>query len=594
MTWDAIPLLPTRATAGTTRAALVLALFAVMLVWALFFDARPAYAKTVTVNSTSDLGTGGCDVTECTLREAIDATNDNNTSTIDTVKFNIPTTQANCSAPTNVCTIFTDQGMPVITEPLTIDGYSQGKGTTDTTADDAKPNTLAVGNDAVLKIELKSVTGVGAGLWIGAKRSTVKGLVINEWSEGVRISGSGARANRVEGNFIGTDASGTLDRGNSLFGVVIVDAPTNTVGGTTPAKRNVISGHGPIVGGPDGTGIAISGTGAKVNKVMGNYIGTKANGTEALKNARSGVFVIDGAANNTVGGTKAGARNVISGNFNFGVEISSFAFASSNRVMGNYIGTDATGTQALGNQVGVVIDSAPDNTVGGTTVGARNIISGNGSAGVSISGSGGTGNKVMGNYIGTDKTGTLDLGNSQRGVSIFSSNNTVGGTTVGARNIISNNGSGVIIVATRNRILSNSIYNNDKLGINLNGGTEDGFGVTANDPGDGDTGGNNLQNFPVLSSAQKTGDKTTITGTLNSTASTTFTIQFFSSLSADPSGNGEGQKFLSQKSVTTDASGNASFTATTPVVLAGQVVSATATNESTGDTSEFSVAVPAS
>lgn len=206
-----------------------------------------------------------------------------------------------------------------------------------------------------------------------------------------------------------------------------------------------------------------------------------------------------------------------------------------------------------------------------------------------------TGNRIMGNYIGTKANGTEALGN-QVGVTInFAPDNTEGGTTVGARNIISGNGdSGVVIIGTSNRILSNSIYDNDNLGINLNGGTEDGFGVTANDTGDGDTGGNNLQNFPVLSSAQKTGDKTTIQGTLNSIASTTFTVQFFSSLNADASGNGEGQKLIGQNSVTTNGSGDASFSATAPVVPAGQVVSATATNQSTGDTSEFSVAIFAS
>jgi hypothetical protein len=120
------------------------------------------------------------------------------------------------------------------------------------------------------------------------------------------------------------------------------------------------------------------------------------------------------------------------------------------------------------------------------------------------------------------------------------------------------------------------------------------IGVTANDTGDGDGGENNLQNFPVLSSATRTGDKTTIKGTLDSTLLKTFTIQFFSSPLADSSGHGEGKKYLGQKSVTTDVNGNASFTATTPVVPAGQVVSATATKQATGDTSEFCVAVTAS
>jgi hypothetical protein len=178
-------------------------------------------------------------------------------------------------------------------------------------------------------------------------------------------------------------------------------------------------------------------------------------------------------------------------------------------------------------------------------------------------------------------------------VSIFNApDNTIGGTEAGAGNLISYNGRGVGITtgSTGNRILSNSINNNVGLGIDLGD-----LGVTNNDAGDGDIGPNNLQNYPVLISAKTTKLATTIKGTLNSSASTTFTIQFFSSPAADPSGNGEGQKFKGSKSVTTDSSGDASFTfKTKKKVPKGQVVTATATNQSTGDTSEFSVAIVAS
>ncbi len=200
--------------------------------------ARPAHASTFTVTNTDDSGAGS-------LRKAIEDAN-NNGAGADTIKFNIPESDPNCSATTNVCTISSGSPMPQITGKVTIDGYSQGKGTKDTTEDDAKPNTLAVGNDAVLKIELNGTgSAPGAtGLWISAAKSTVKGLVINGWEQGIRISGSGATGNKVEGNFIGTDASGTKDPGannpanTSLFGVTISEAPGNTVGGTRPAQRN--------------------------------------------------------------------------------------------------------------------------------------------------------------------------------------------------------------------------------------------------------------------------------------------------------------------------------------------------------------------
>ena len=165
--------------------------------------------------------------------------------------------------------------------------------------------------------------------------------------------------------------------------------------------------------------------------------------------------------------------------------------------MGNYIGTDASGTQNLGNSLYGVYCFGANNTVGGTTAAERNVISGN-FYGVFFSDPGG--NKVTGNYIGTDRSGTSPLGNSFYGVYIGGANNTVGGTEAGARNVISANGLDGVVIAdgTNNRILSNSIFSNGRLGIDLDG---DGA-ATPNDAGDADTGPNNLQNKPILSSAK--------------------------------------------------------------------------------------------
>jgi hypothetical protein len=180
-----------------------------------------------------------------------------------------------------------------------------------------------------------------------------------------------------------------------------------------------------------GTGIVLAGSG---NVVQGNYIGTDVTGTHDLAND-IGVFV--SGSDNTIGGTTAGARNLIAGNrgnpdldLTTGVSVS----GSGNLVQGNYIGTDVTGVQALGNDVGVFI-SGSNNLVGGTTAEARNLISGNGTDGVGI---GGNGNLVQGNYIGTDPTGTVALGNGY-GVSLGGSDNTIGGTTAGAGNLVSGN-----------------------------------------------------------------------------------------------------------------------------------------------------------
>src|SRR5262249_24235014 len=135
--------------------------------------------------------------------------------------------------------------------------------------------------------------------------------------------------------------------------------------------------------------------GARGNVVQGNYSGTNAAGAAALGNGESGVALFD-APGNTVGGTVTGAGNVISGNRSNGVEISG-SFAGGNLVQANRIGTDANGWAALGNGIrflqtglgsGVLIDGAPNNTVGGTAAGARNLISGNQEFGIEISGSG--------------------------------------------------------------------------------------------------------------------------------------------------------------------------------------------------------------
>jgi hypothetical protein len=431
----------------------------------------------------------------------------------------------------------------------------------------------------VLKIELSGASAPpdANGLWITTANSTVRGLVINRWGapgsleSAIRIQGSGATGNRVAGNFIGTDATGTQDLGNAGVGVYVEDAPGNTIGGTAVAARNVISGNA--------YGIGIGGA-AKGTTVAGNYVGTDASGTRDLGNSQYGVAG-EGGSNSVIGGTTIATRNVISGNNAGGI---GFA-ASGVRIAGNYVGTDASGTEALGNTFyGVYIDSGSNNIIGGTSAAERNVISGNDGSGVLIANADTNANKVLGNYIGTDKNGADVLGNSAHGISIYDAKNTViGSATAGGRNVISGNeGSGVNIygdTATGNRILSNSIYANGGLGIDLG---DD--GPTPNDPGDTDTGANGLQNKPVLSSARKSSTgTTTVRGTLNSTPGKTFQVQFFS----NPSGTEEGKTFLGSKSVTTNGSGNVSFAySTKKAIRLGQNITATATGA--GGTSEFS------
>jgi hypothetical protein len=539
---------------ATTVKVLAIAVLMAVLAASLLVAAKPSYASTTfTVINTKDSGAG-------TLRQAMfDA---NVTPGADVINFNI--------AGTDVKTITPTTALPKITEAVTINGYSQPG---------AHPNTKAIGSDAVLKIELSgdSAPPDANGLWITTANSTVRGLVINRWGapgsleSAIRIQGSGATGNRVAGNFIGTDATGTQDLGNAGVGVYVEDAPGNTIGGTAVAARNVISGNA--------YGIGIGGA-AKGTTVAGNYVGTDASGTRDLGNSQYGVAG-EGGSNSVIGGTTIATRNVISGNNAGGI---GFA-ASGVRIAGNYVGTDASGTEALGNTFyGVYIDSGSNNIIGGTSAAERNVISGNDGSGVLIANADTNANKVLGNYIGTDKNGADVLGNSAHGISIYDAKNTViGSATAGGRNVISGNeGSGVNIygdTATGNRILSNSIYANGGLGIDLG---DD--GPTPNDPGDTDTGANGLQNKPVLSSARKSSTgTTTVRGTLNSTPGKTFQVQFFS----NPSGTEEGKTFLGSKSVTTNGSGNVSFAySTKKAIRLGQNITATATGA--GGTSEFS------
>ncbi|MEZ5728895.1 MAG: right-handed parallel beta-helix repeat-containing protein [Burkholderiaceae bacterium] len=342
-------------------------------------------------------------------------------------------------------------------------------------------------------------------------------------------------------------------------------------------------------------------SGSDNHLIVDNYIGsltdigTSAGAGEA--NGSNGITIY--GSGTTVGGSVAGQGNVLSGNGNDGVMIDG---GTNNIVQGNFIGVDVSGTSALSNGAdGLrIMNSANGNLIGGTVAGAGNVISANGDYGILVWGS--NANTIQGNFIGTDTTGTLVLGNNTTGIDLgsTSSGNLVGGTAAGAGNTIAYNtsggGLGILVgaSATGNALLANSIYQNGDLGIDLNGD-----GVTANDAGDGDTGANGLQNYPVLTSASSSGGNTTIVGTLNSNASTTLRVEFFSSAAADPTGNGEGKVYLGFTTVTTDGSGNAVINATLigVTVTAGHFVTATATVDlgggNYGSTSEFGANVVA-
>jgi Putative binding domain, N-terminal len=477
------------------------------------------------VTSTGNSGAGS-------LRQAILDANANPGA--DTIVFNIPGS--------GLHTITPSTALPTISDPVTIDGSTQPGFT-------GSPIIELNGSQAGANVD---------GLRITAGNSVISGLVINRFSsDGVELSNQGG--NIVEGCFIGTDATGTVDLGNAFHGLNIASS-NNTIGGTAAAARNVISGN-------DNTGILIT-AGPTGNLVQGNFIGTNAAGTGAIGNG-TGVLTAGQSGNSsshTIGGTAPGARNIISGNKGPGISIG--GTLSGSVVQGNFIGTDVTGSTAVGNASdGVIIMfGSANNTIGGTTPAARNVISGNGANGVR---SDYLPNTVQGNFIGTQADGVSPLGNGLNGVLINSFNdNAIGGSASGAGNTIAfNGGAGVLVVGASSPVSSNAVFANAGLGIDLHGD-----GVTPNDPCDGDSGANNRQNTPLITSSSSAGGSR---------------IEFFSNGACDPSGFGEGETFIGSATVTTDGSCRASFAITLPIAIpSGSFITATATDPN-GNTSEF-------
>ncbi|MBI1743488.1 hypothetical protein HYR54_10550 [Candidatus Acetothermia bacterium] len=461
-------------------------------------------------------------------------------------------------------------------------------------------------------------SGTPGGVTIGGpdhdagKCNKVCNLISGNGRHGIELAsgnGIGTTPSSVEGNFIGTDKDGSCTPapqdlqkkcplGNLRSGVLISNTPANTI------LRNLISGNRE-------NGVFIFGSSATANVVQGNVIGTNATGNAQVRNNFNGVEILD-ASVNSIGGTDSGARNLISGNSGHGVFIHGSG-AQFNKVQGNFIGTDITGELRVPNSVDGVSLGASNNLVGGTVSGAGNLISANINNGVSIGANVNetfptNGNEVQGNKIGISQSGQ-PLGNSN-GVEILAAssssanNNTIGGKAPGAGNTIafndikgvdvSNAGNNAVL---GNAILGNSIFSNKSLGIDLvpNGVN----GETLNDIGDPDSGPNNLQNFPDLTSATSDGNGLTITGGMNTLANTTIRIEFFVNTTCHSSGYGQGEKFIGSKSVTTDNTGNINNQGNPSFTLHAsgdfssyKFLTATATTDPGNDTSEFSQCIP--
>jgi CSLREA domain-containing protein len=272
-----------------------------------------------------------------------------------------------------------------------------------------------------------------------------------------------------------------------------------------------------------------------------------------------------------------------------------------NIISDNFIGTDVTGAAALGNSSGIHVVGF-DNVIGGSSAGAGNVISGNQAHGVFVTYSCPaqcpSRTVIQGNLIGVGADGSTALGNGTWGIWVLAYGVSIGGPAEAAGNTIAHNAAGGVNISGGSgapglgvSVRGNSIFANDQrygssgLGIDLNGLAD---GVQPNDPYDVDVGPNGLQNFPVFISAAKNGQEVFVEGSFNSIGYGTYDLDFYGNTECDPLGHGEGRTFLGTLQVTTDPSGNASFSTSFPSAGANfGFMTATATS-SEGTTSEFS------
>jgi hypothetical protein len=571
-----------------------------------------SYSATFTVTNTSDSGSGS-------LRMAITSANITPGSP-HTIVFNIPLTDPGYSNTRGVWKIGLTTALPYITgSNITIDG------TTQTTF---AGNTNPFGPE----IELDGNNTLDYGLFVfNGSNIIIKGFIIRRFINGVQIAGATSQHHAIRGNYIGvnhdaTDTSGCYvgieilssagnvmiggvnpeDRnivsGNHHIGIRLLSSSNNTlynnyigldrtgnialpnfdglsleavtqnnvIGGSSPGMRNVISGNYAY-------GLPLIGLHTRNNLIIGNYIGTNANGTAAVPNTY-GILFDDGARYNTIGGYAPGERNVLSGNTGYGLFIYNLG-TTENYVYGNLIGTDYSGTSAIPNGNGIVIDgAATKHYIDG------NVISGNSQQGIVIHITGSDQHVITRNLIGTDISETLMLGNGSDGIRIAEGGryNIIGIAPDSGNVIAFNGGNGITLMTSAdvcNRISGNSIYNNALLGINLWPA-----GVTPNDPGDVDSGPNSGMNFPVISSASFNGAtaETTISGNLDTQNPQHCIIEIFLS-DGDQSGHGQGKLYLGAAVPNSD--GTFTFSFQHPQII--NLACATA-QDNCGNTSEFS------
>jgi len=386
-------------------------------------EIQASAATTCMVRSTADSGPG-------TLRSCLETTRRGDAITFEPAVF----------PPGNPARIRLASELPAITAGgVTIDASNAGVILDGGALAGAARGLRLQSNDnrvmglQIVNFSLADLWVVGSSNVIGGNRGlgqgpVGQGNVLGTSANGINLQ---MEENVIVGNLIGLDATGTAPLPNEVG--VLVGSDSNTLGGPTAGERNVISGNV--------WGVKVFG---RRNVIVGNYIGTDASGEHSLGN-NVGVVIESVACDNIVGGTAPGERNVLSGNRAYGLIIADPSSAH-NAVIGNLIGLDVTGGRKLGNRRGAMIFSAAFNRIGGTRPEERNVISGN-QQGVVLSGKELGDNLVLGNLIGTDPSGTLALGNDDAGVTVDmgTRHNIVGGVSEGEQNVISGNGVGASI-----------------------------------------------------------------------------------------------------------------------------------------------------
>ncbi len=487
-----------------------------------------------------------------------------------------------------------------------------------------------IGTDLTGKAPLANL-GAGVRIQSGVSQNTIGG---EESNQGNLISGNGEEgiliedrnpdltlANTVQGNLIGTDRTGNKALGNGRDGIFVKDAAHNLIGGSTVGARNIISGNSSGVG-VHILGVPNLGEDSSDNKIQGNYIGTNLDGSARIPNGPAGVWMEIAGPGNIVGGSVV-QRNIVSGNGGMGIRIDT---SNKETISNNYIGLDATGSLALGNNTdGIYVAQRAANT----SI-SLNVISANGYGTKSL----GIGNgirvdtsintNISLNIIGTNVAAKITdannnpLGNRQDGIfarglclGINVTANVIGGNNGWGFNSTPDTGGATITLNFIGK-KANSIIPNKEGGINDRAGGKAFLNLVAWNLGPGirDVGGPDslisqnsifsnsglgidegplgptLAGVPLLTSAMVSAGNTEVIGTLNSAPSTTYNLEFFGNDQADPSGYGQGQTYLGSATVTTDSTGYVSFDVSVPSAY-GAFVTATATDPNS-NTTEFS------